>query len=45
MLFALNGKLLTGESTTSVTARAEDVQWITYPLTVEFVGIVPGLIS
>jgi uncharacterized protein (TIGR03437 family) len=42
MLFARNGQLLTGESAASVTARAEDAQLITYPLTVEFVGIVPG---
>jgi glucose/arabinose dehydrogenase len=42
MLFARNGRLLAGESTASVTARAEDAQLITYPLTVEFVGIVPG---
>ena len=42
MLFALNSKLLTGETTASLTARAEDGQMMTYPLTVEFVGIVPG---
>jgi uncharacterized protein (TIGR03437 family) len=42
MLFALNGKLLAGETTSSVTARAEDAQLINYPLSVEFVGLVPG---
>lgn len=42
MLFARNGGLLAGESASSVTARAEDAELISYPLTVEFVGIVPG---
>jgi hypothetical protein len=42
MLFARNGRLLAGESASSVTARAEDAQLVSYPLTVEFVGIVPG---
>src|SRR5687767_4869875 len=42
MLFARNGRLLAGESASSVTARAEDGQLISYPLAVEFVGIVPG---
>ena len=42
MLFARNGQLLAGETASSVTARAEDAQMISYPLTVEFVGLVPG---
>jgi uncharacterized protein (TIGR03437 family) len=42
MLFALNGELLTGENISAVTAQAEDAQFLVYPLTVEFVGIVPG---
>jgi len=42
ILFALNGRLLAGETNSSVTARAEDAQLLSYPLTVEFVGLVPG---
>jgi uncharacterized protein (TIGR03437 family) len=42
MLFALNGRLLPGETASSVTVQAEDAQLLSYPLTVEFVGIVPG---
>jgi len=42
MLFAINADLLPGENISAVTARAEDAQLNTYPLTVEFVGTVPG---
>jgi uncharacterized protein (TIGR03437 family) len=42
MLFALNGRLLPGETISSVTAQAENAQLSAYPLTVEFVGTVPG---
>jgi hypothetical protein len=35
--------LLPGEDSSAVTARAEDAQMNTYPLTVEYVGTVPGL--
>ena len=42
MLFAMNADLLPGENISAVTARAEDAQLNTYPLTVEFVGTVPG---
>ena len=42
MLFALNLDLLPGEDTTAVTAQAEDSLLNAYPLTVEFVGKVPG---
>jgi len=42
MLFAMNADLLPGENISALTARAEDVQFNTYPLTVEFVGKVPG---
>jgi glucose/arabinose dehydrogenase len=42
MLFAMNADLLPGENISAVTARAEDAQLNTYPLTVEFVGKVPG---
>lgn len=42
MLFAMNVDLLAGENSSAVTARAEDAQFNTYPLTLEFVGKVPG---
>jgi len=42
MLFASNLSLAAGENASSVTARAEDAQFNIYPLTVEFVGAVPG---
>jgi len=42
MLFALNLDLLPSEDNTAVTARAEDSLLNAYPLTVEFVGKVPG---
>jgi uncharacterized protein (TIGR03437 family) len=38
----MNADLLPGENISAVTARAEDAQLNTYPLTVEFVGKVPG---
>ncbi len=43
MLFAVNVDLLPGENSSSVTAVAEDAQMNLYPLTVEYVGTVPGL--
>jgi hypothetical protein len=43
MLFAINLDLLPGEDSSAVTARAEDAQMNIYPLTVEYVGTVPGL--
>ena len=42
MLFATNLTLGPGENESSVTARAEDSQFNVYPMTVEFVGAVPG---
>ena len=42
MLFGMNMKLLPGENASAVTARAEDAGLNIYPLTVEFVGQVPG---
>jgi len=42
MLFATNLTLATGEDASFVTARAEDAQMNVYPLTVEYVGPVPG---
>ncbi|HEX6715893.1 MAG TPA: PQQ-dependent sugar dehydrogenase, partial [Pyrinomonadaceae bacterium] len=42
MLFAMNFDLLPGENNSAVTARAEDAAMNVYPLTVEFVGKVPG---
>jgi glucose/arabinose dehydrogenase len=42
-LFALNLDLLPGENSSAVTALAEDGQMNVYPLTVEYVGTVPGL--
>jgi hypothetical protein len=41
-LFAMNLDLLTGENASAVTARAEDAAMNVYPLSVEFVGKVPG---
>jgi glucose/arabinose dehydrogenase len=43
MLFAVNLDLLPGENSSAVTALAEDGQMNVYPLTVEYVGTVPGL--
>jgi glucose/arabinose dehydrogenase len=43
MFFAANLTLGPGENASSVTARAEDGLLIVYPLTVEYVGAVPGL--
>jgi hypothetical protein len=43
MFFATNLTLGANESASSVTARAEDGLLIVYPLTVEYVGAVPGL--
>jgi hypothetical protein len=43
MLFASNLTLLPGETAANVTANAEDGNHILYPLTVEYVGSVPGL--
>ncbi len=45
MLFALDTDLQPGENTSAITARAEDSLLIAYPLTVEFVGKVPGFPS
>jgi glucose/arabinose dehydrogenase len=42
MLFGMNLDLLPGENSSAVTARAEDAALNIYPLTVEFVGKVPG---
>jgi uncharacterized protein (TIGR03437 family) len=42
MLFAVNLDLLAGENSSAVTARALDAQMMLHPLTVEFVGKVPG---
>ena len=42
MLFATNLMLATGENASAVTAEAEDVTRLRYPLTVEYVGAVPG---
>ena len=42
MVFASNLVLNAGENSSVVTARAQDSQGNTYPLTVEFVGDVPG---
>jgi len=43
MLFATNTELLPGEDSSAVTAQAEDSLLMVYPLTVEFVGTVPGV--
>ena len=42
MLFGMNLNLLPGETISAVTARAEDAGANVFPLTVEFVGKVPG---
>jgi glucose/arabinose dehydrogenase len=42
MLFATNLILANGENASFVSARAEDAQMNIYPLTVEYVGPVPG---
>ncbi len=42
MLFAMNFSLLPGEDISVVTADAEDASHRKYPLTVEYVGKVPG---
>jgi len=42
MLFATNLTLLPGEDASVVTADAEDGALVRYPLTVEYVGVVPG---
>ena len=42
MLFGMNMQLMAGENSSAVTARAEDASLNVYPLTVEFVGQVPG---
>jgi hypothetical protein len=41
--FAVNLALNPGEDASAVTAEAEDSQHVVHPLTVEFVGDVPGL--
>jgi hypothetical protein len=43
-LFAVYVELLPGEDSSAVTAQAEDTQHRLYPLTVEYVGQVPGMI-
>ena len=43
MLFSVNLALLQGENSSAVTARAEDAMLNVYPMTVEFVGLVPNL--
>ncbi|MDX6529786.1 MAG: hypothetical protein QOH41_2076 [Blastocatellia bacterium] len=45
MLFAVNLDLLPNEDSSAVTASATDALSNAYPLTVEFVGAVPGLTS
>ena len=42
MFFGMNLDLLPGENASAVTARAEDQSQNVFPLTVEFVGKVPG---
>ena len=42
MLFAMNMELLPGDNSSAVMVRAEDAALNSYPLTVEFVGKVPG---
>ena len=42
MLFGINMDLLPGEDSSAVTVRAEDAQAGVYPMTVEFVGKIPG---
>ncbi|HKG61509.1 MAG TPA: PQQ-dependent sugar dehydrogenase [Pyrinomonadaceae bacterium] len=43
MLFGMNMNLLPGETSLAVTARAEDASLNVFPLTVEFVGPLPGV--
>jgi hypothetical protein len=43
MLFTMNFDLMVGENISVVTAEAEDASHRIYPLTVEYVGKVPGL--
>ncbi|HSL53518.1 MAG TPA: PQQ-dependent sugar dehydrogenase, partial [Pyrinomonadaceae bacterium] len=43
MLFGMNMALMDGENSSAVTVRAEDAALNVYPLTVEFVGQVPGI--
>lgn len=42
ILLASNADLLPGENSSAMTAQAEDSLFMVYPLTVEFVGKVPG---
>src|SRR6185295_10382162 len=43
MLFGMNMGLMAGENSSAVTARAEDASLNIFPLTVEFVGPLPGV--
>ena len=43
MLFGMNMALMAGENSSAVTARAEDASLNVFPLTVEFVGPLPGV--
>lgn len=43
MLFGMNMGLMAGENSSAVTARAEDAALNVFPLTVEFVGPLPGV--
>ncbi len=43
MVFGMNMELLAGENSSAVTARAEDASLNVFPLTVEFVGQLPGV--
>jgi len=43
MFFGMNMALLPGENSSAVTARAEDAAANVFPLTVEFVGPLPGV--
>ncbi len=45
ILFAANATLLSGETMSAMTAQAEDSQHRIYPLTIEYVGKVPGIDS
>ncbi len=42
ILLARDADLLPGENSSALTAQAEDSIFMVYPLTVEFVGKVPG---
>lgn len=42
VLFAINADLLGSETASAVTAQAEDTQFKTYPLLVEYIGKVPN---